>query len=154
MPTKIKVAAKDGGEEGKATVVKAPDRYTAWGSEAGNAQGEGWTPAGWNSEGTTVFRNSYNPGANTISIPGDKNYGHLAAIGYKNGMFDLVIRDSNNNVKQTIKKGVAPNDIRSYFSNQSSPIQQRVNTIQAGTNPDRAGVGGGYAALYNPNLVR
>lgn len=150
--TKIKVP-KGGGET--TNVIKAPNTFQAWGSEADNAQGEGWRPAESNPhDGTTIFRNTYNPGANTIMIPGDKNYGHLAAIGYKNGQFDIVIRDANGAVRQTIKKGVSPTDVRGYLTSPQSGIAQRVNSIVAGTNPDRPDAGGGYAALYNPNKIK
>lgn len=150
MP-KIKVVK---GGDTKPTVVTAPDRYSVWGDQAKDAQGEGWRPAGWDSNGTVTFRNTYNPGANTVAIPGEQSYGHIAAVGYKNGKFDIVLRDANGNVRKEIKKGVSASDVRGYFTSPQSGIAQRVASIQAGTNPDRADAGGGYAAAYNPNAVR
>lgn len=143
---------KKGGGDTK--VIPAPDRFVSWGTEGEDAKKEGWYPNEWSTDGTTVFRNSYTPAANLVVIPGEKNYGHIAAVGYKNGQFDLVIRDAMGKTRQIIKQGISPADVRGYFTNNQSPIAKRVASIQAGTNPDKADSNGNYAALYDTNKAK
>ncbi len=136
---------------GKTTkVLPSPVNMNLFGQEADAAKGEGWYPTAQPDQyGTMIYRNSYNPSANTIQIPGEKNYGHLAAIGYKNGRFDIVIRDANGNTRQVVKQGVSPTDVRAYMTTSQSPIAQRVAGIQA-----NAAAGNTYVAPYNPNNVK
>jgi hypothetical protein len=126
--------------------LKATNRFQAWGDHAADAQKEGWYPVSWNNE-TTEYRNQYNNQMNQVQLPNTNERGYISAIGGKNGLFDLVIKDPKGNTLQYIHKGVPVQTVRNYFTSPQSTIAQRVYSIAMKTNPDRM-INGAYTPLH------
>ncbi len=130
-----------GGEEDKKavvvkkepTVIKAPDRFTAWGNLNKDAQDKGWYPVGWNNE-TTEYRNRYNNNFNSVDLPNNQK-GYIAVIGgNRNGIMDVVIKDANGNVLNKLLQGVRPEQVDAYFRSKDSSLQGRTDKLIANNN--------------------
>ncbi len=143
MPIDAYLAAMKGGGE----KTPAVDRYAMWGKESSAAQQEGWYPTEWNND-HTIYRNKYDNAFNIVNIPGQNAHGHIAAIGKKNGMFDLVIRDAGGNVKQVLKQDIQPAQVRSWIVQPNSTIAQRTSSVVSGNNQDKYNSEGGYTAPF------
>lgn len=135
-----------GGDEKAATVVKSPNRYAAWGALGNDAKKEGWLPVSWNND-TTEYRSQYQNQFNQVVDPLNKQRAYIAAVGgNNNGLFNLYIKDANGNILKELGRGLTGDKVRGYFTNPQSTIAQRVQSVAAGTNPDRM-INGTYTPL-------
>ena len=150
-PTTIdfdKLKSLDLGDYNKnVSAVFNPENYKVFGDKGQQFFDEGWKPTPDQPiTGQTIYTNDYNNGLNKIVVDG-KPTGHIAVIGRPSGLFDIAIRDENNNIKLKVKQGVTQQDVQDYFTNDKSTVSQRTKMIQAGTNPDKADEAGNYTPL-------
>lgn len=118
------------------TVTYHPELYTPFGDGAQRAFDEGWMPETDAINGVTTYKNRYNTSFNSVHIPGQDSKGSVALMGSKNGLFDVVLRDGNKNIKQKILQGANMNQVDNYFKNYNSTTAHRVKSIEDGTNGD------------------
>jgi hypothetical protein len=104
--------------------------FTPWGDQSMTAQKQGWYPESIFPD-QTVYRARYNAPFNTVVIPGEQQPGHLALIGHPNQKFDVVIRNSNGDIKQTIFKAISPQDVQTWLTSPQNTVSQRVTQIAA-----------------------
>ena len=109
-----------------------PSAYAPFGEQADYAFNQGWMPI-QSAGGATIYRNRYQPAFKGVMING-KPTGELQVIGNHNGLFDVVIRDADGSVKQTIMKSQPFNQVDNYFRNDKSIIQQRMDRTHADPN--------------------
>jgi hypothetical protein len=107
--------------------------YQPFGELDKTFQSEGWYPES-TSQGQTTYRSGYNNAFNDVQVDAN-NKGHIALIGNKNGLFDIVIRDNQGNSKLTIAKQVSPNDVHTWVTKQGSLVDQRQNKVAMVTPP-------------------
>ncbi len=109
------------------------ERYSSWGSSADLIKSQGFYPETTQPNGVTVFRSNYSPAFNDVAIPGEKEKGHIAVIGNKNKTFDIVIRNSNGDVKQLLAKSQTPEDAQTFLT--QSIVGTRNNAVLKNTAP-------------------
>lgn len=120
--------------------------YSAWGDQADKAASQGWYPE-TDFNGEVTYRSNYNHAFNNVIIPTQKENGHVALIGHPNQKFDIVIRDSKRNIVHYVYKGITPNDVQTYITNENSNVAKRNMSILKGTNPDKRQSDGSYVAI-------
>ncbi len=117
-------------DDGKKPTV-ASNQFAAWGSAAPVAQSQGWFPETTHN-GVTIYRSNYSPAFNALINPVTKQKNHIAVIGNPNQSMDIVIRDNDGNIVQTIAKAQSPNAVQTYLS---SVVGTRQNAIARTTTP-------------------
>jgi hypothetical protein len=110
--------------------------YSAWGGQANTAISQGFYPE-TSYDDVTVFRSPYYHAFNNVVIPNSKDLGHIAFLGHNNQTFDIVIRDKTGNIVHYINKGLSPDQVQQYLTNQRSTVAQRNNSILQGANTDK-----------------
>jgi len=120
--------------------------YTPFGKQSALAMSQGWFPE-TDDKGVVTYKNKYTNAFNNVILPNKNERGHIALIGYPNQKFDIVIRDKNGNIEHTVYKGISPEDVQKYITNDQSVVAQRNNSVVAGANIDKPDEQGGYVGI-------
>jgi surface antigen len=104
----------------------APAAINLFGAVGNNANSQGWKPVE-NGDGYVVYRNPSDSSFHNVVIPNEQKYGHMAIIGKSGGNFDVVIRDSNGNIKQYVHQNIKAPEVESYFNGM---VQQRMKHVK------------------------
>lgn len=132
----VKAIADGGGENDKkpivkTTVIKAPDRYAAWGALGKDAADKGWIPESWDGD-TTVYKNGYDNNFNTVNIPNQQQKGRIIVTGNnKTGMMNVVIRKEDGTIDRTLLQNASPEMVDAYFRSKVSTLQNRTDKLIA-----------------------
>ncbi len=108
-----------------------PNDYAPFGQHADYAAQQGWQKVSSNG-GAITYRNNYSPAFSGIMVD-NKPVGNMELVGNKNGLFDVQINKGDGKV-QKIMVGQPFSQVDTYFRNNKSIIQQRMNRVQADPN--------------------